>query len=327
MLTYVLRRIIYMIPTVIVISMVSFVMIQLPPGDFVDKVASQLQAQSGENTSAMEEQMRERYGLNQPMYVQYFKWSRNVIKGEFGYSFLHDRPAEEVMWDRLSLTLILSISTLLFQWVVAIPIGIYSAVKQYSIGDYIATTLGFIGLATPNFLLALVIMYISFRYFGQSVSGLFSPEYRDAPWSLARIWDMMKHLWIPMVIVGTSGTAGLIRTLRANLLDEMNKPYVVTARAKGLTERRLLLKYPVRHAMNPFVSTVGWSLPALISGAAIVAIVLNLPTTGPLLLTALLNQDMYLAAGFIFTLSILTVIGTLLSDLLLAWLDPRIRYE
>jgi len=219
----------------------------------------------------------------------------------------------------------ISIFTLLFTWAVAFPIGIYSAVRQYSIGDYIATVIGYVGLALPNFLIALVLMYVAFKFFNQSVGGLFSPEYQDAPMSWAKLWDMFKHLWIPVVIIGTAGTAGLIRIMRANLLDELHKPYVVTARSKGLTEGRLLLKYPVRVALNPFISTVGWTLPALVSGEAIVSIVLSLPTTGPLLLRALMSQDMYLAGSFIMLLSTLTVIGTLISDVLLAWLDPRIR--
>jgi peptide/nickel transport system permease protein len=232
-----------------------------------------------------------------------------------------------LIWGRLLLTFLLSLATLLFTWVVAFPIGIYAAVRQYSLGDYVSTVIGYIGLAIPNFLLALVLMYVAFKYFNQSVGGLFSPEYQDAPWSVGKFLDMMAHLWVPVVIIGTAGTAGLIRIMRANLLDELHKPYVVTARAKGMTERALLLKYPVRVALNPFVSTLGWTLPTLVSGAAIISIVMNIPTAGPLLLNALKSQDMYLAASFIMLLSTLTVIGTLLSDILLAWLDPRIRYE
>ncbi|MCB0086895.1 MAG: ABC transporter permease [Caldilineaceae bacterium] len=233
----------------------------------------------------------------------------------------------DLIWERLALTFMLSLSTLLVIWLIAFPIGVYSAVRQYSVGDYVATFFGFLGVATPNFLLALVLMYVAFKYFNQSVGGLFSPDYQDAAWSWGKFGDLLSHLWIPIIIIGTDGTAGLIRIMRANLLDELRKPYVVTARAKGLPEWKLLLKYPVRVALNPFISTVGWVLPGLVSGSAIVAIVLSLPTTGPLLLRALLSQDMYLAGSFLLMLSILTVIGTLLSDLLLAWLDPRIRYE
>ncbi|MCB0128777.1 MAG: ABC transporter permease, partial [Caldilineaceae bacterium] len=220
-----------------------------------------------------------------------------------------------------------SLSTFLFVWIVSLPIGIFSAVRKYSIGDYIATFLGFIGLATPDFLLALIFLFLSYKYLGQAMIGLFSQQYMDAPWSLARFGDMLQHLWIPVIIIGTAGTAGLIRTMRANLLDELNKPYVETARSKGVSETRLLLKYPVRHAMNPFIATIGWVLPGLISGEALVSIVLNLPTSGPVLLNALITQDMYVAAGFILMLCTLTVIGTFISDLLLAWLDPRIRLE
>jgi peptide/nickel transport system permease protein len=230
-----------------------------------------------------------------------------------------------LVWGRLALTFTISLVTLLFTWVVSFPIGIYSAVRQYSVGDYLATLIGYIGLATPNFLLALILMYIAFKYLNQSVGGLFSPEYNDAPWTWGKIVDLFQHLWIPVIIIGTAGTAGLIRIMRANLLDELHKPYVVTARAKGLSETSLILRYPVRVALNPFVSTVGWTLPVLVSGSAIVSIVLSLPTTGPLLLRALLSQDMYLAGSFILLLSTLTIIGTLISDILLAWLDPRIR--
>jgi peptide/nickel transport system permease protein len=270
--------------------------------------------------------MEQRYGLGQPVYVQYWKWISGIIlRGDFGQSFEWNQPVSELVWGRLALTFTISLVTLLFTWVVSFPIGIYSAVRQYSVGDYLATLIGYIGLATPNFLLALILMYIAFKYLNQSVGGLFSPEYNDAPWTWGKIVDLFQHLWIPVIIIGTAGTAGLIRIMRANLLDELHKPYVVTARAKGLSETSLILRYPVRVALNPFVSTVGWTLPVLVSGSAIVSIVLSLPTTGPLLLRALLSQDMYLAGSFILLLSTLTIIGTLISDILLAWLDPRIR--
>jgi peptide/nickel transport system permease protein len=231
----------------------------------------------------------------------------------------------DLIGDRMLMTVVLSLATLLFTWVIAIPIGIYSAVRKYSIGDYFATFLGFLGLATPDFLFALLLMWMAFVYFNASVGGLFSPQLADAPWSLAKVWDLLGHLWIPMIVLGTTGAAGLIRVMRNNLLDELNRPYVETARAKGLSETRLILKYPVRVALNPFVSTVGYALPGLVSGSIIVSVVLSLPTAGPLLLRALISQDMYLAGAYIVLLSVMTLVGTLISDILLAWLDPRIR--
>lgn len=328
MLQYVFKRILYMIPTLIFISLISFFIIQLPPGDYVTTLAATYASQGEAVDHATVEQLRKTYGLDKPIYHQYFLWiSKIVFKGDFGQSFDWNSPVSDLIWGRLGLTLTISIVSLLFIWVIALPIGVYSAVRKYSVGDYIATFVGFIGLAIPNFLLALILMYIGFKYFGQSVGGLFSPQYLDAPWSWAKLLDLFSHLWIPVVVIGTAGTAGLIRIMRANLLDELFRPYVTTARAKGLKERRLLTKYPVRLALNPFISTVGWVLPSLISGEVIVSIVLGLPTTGPLLLRALLAQDMYLAGAFILLLAVLTVIGTLISDLLLAALDPRIRYS
>jgi peptide/nickel transport system permease protein len=328
MLRYIVRRVLLMIPTIIAISIVSFAIIQLPPGDFLTSVVANREARGEMVDAAFVHALRVRYGLGEPFYVQYWKWiSGIVLRGDFGQSFEWNRPVSSLIWDRLAFTMLLSISTLIFTWVFAFTIGIYSAVRKYSVGDYIATFFGFLGLAVPDFLLALVLMYIAFRYFGRSVGGLFSPEFVDAPWSLAKVGDLLSNLWVPIIIVGTSGTAGLIRIMRANLLDELHKPYVVAARARGLSERKLLLKYPVRMALNPFVSTIGWTLPTLISGEAIVAVVLSLPTTGPLLLRALTSQDMYLAGSFILLLSILTIIGTLISDIALAWLDPRIRFE
>ncbi|MGC9348255.1 MAG: ABC transporter permease [Anaerolineae bacterium] len=326
MLQYTIRRIFYMIPTLLIVSMISFAIIQLPPGDYLTSIVATMRATGETIDEAALAAMEQRYGLNQPVYVQYWKWMTGIIlRGDFGESFEWNQPVSELLWGRLTLTFTISFTTLIFTWIVAFPIGIFSAVRQYSIGDYITTTVGYVGLATPNFLLALILMYFAFRYFNQSVGGLFSPDYADAPWSWAKVWDLLKHLWVPVIIIGTAGTAGLIRIMRANLLDELHKPYVTTARAKGLPERRLILKYPVRVALNPFVSTVGWTLPGLVSGASVVSIVLSLPTTGPLLLRALMSQDMYLAGSFILLLSTLTVIGTLISDLLLAWLDPRIR--
>ena len=328
MAQFIFKRILLMIPTFFVISLVSFTIIQLPPGDYLTSYVANIAA-AGETVEAdVIAGLEERFGLGQPFHVQYFKWMRNILtKGDFGQSFEWQRPVEELIWGRLQLTLVLSISTLLFTWLIAFPIGIYSAVNQYSIGDYVATFFGFIGLATPNFLIALILMYIAFKHFNQSVGGLFSPEYQEAPWSWGRVMDLLAHLWIPMIILGTSGAASLIRIMRANLLDELKKPYVITARAKGLPEWRVILKYPVRVALNPFISTAGWLLPSLVSGSIIVATVLSLPTTGPLLLRALTSQDMFLAGAFILMLSTLTMIGTLVSDVALAWLDPRIRFD
>jgi peptide/nickel transport system permease protein len=326
MLQYVLRRIVYMIPTLIVISMISFAIIQLPPGDYLTSLVVAKRAAGEIVDEAQLAAMEVRYGLSQPVYVQYWKWITGIIlRGDFGQSFEWNQPVSVLMWGRMALTFVISLATLLFTWVVAFPIGVFSAMRQYSVGDYVVSFLGYIGLATPSFLLALILMFVAFKYLNQSVGGLFSPEYQDAPWTWGKVVDLLNHLWIPVIIIGLSGTAGLIRIMRANLLDELHKPYVVTARAKGMTEASLTLKYPVRVALNPFVSTLGWTLPALVSGATIISIVLNLPTTGPLLLKALMSQDMYLAGSFIMLLSVLTVIGTLISDILLGWLDPRIR--
>ena len=326
MLEYLGRRILLLIPTLIVVSIMSFVLIQLPPGDYLTTYIASLEA-GGQIVQEDEiEALKRQYGLDQPMLMQYLKWIRNMLQGDFGMSLEWQRPVSDLIWDRLLLTFVISFSTIVFAWSLAIPIGIYSATHQYQFFDYLTAFLGFVGLATPNFMLALIFLWIAYSMFGLSVGGLFSSEYVDAPWSLAKFLDMLKHIWIPLVILGTSGTAGLIRTMRANMLDELRKPYVTTARAKGLTEQRVVWKYPVRVALNPFVSTVGWALPGLISGSTITASVLSLPTTGPLLIRALMNQDMFLAGSFLMMLSFLTVIGTLISDVLLAMLDPRIRY-
>jgi peptide/nickel transport system permease protein len=327
MLKFVLQRLVVMVVMMFLISIAAFIIIQLPPGDFLTTLVASLQRGNEISQEQIDFLTRE-YGLDQPLYVQYWSWISGILfDGNFGYSFQWKRPVAELIWDQLGFTFLLSISTLLFAWAVSFPIGVFSAVRQYSIGDYIVSFIGFIGLAIPNFLLALVLMYIGFKYFGQSVGGLFSPQFRGAEFSWAKLWDLISHLWIPMIVIGTARTAELIRIMRANLLDELNKPYVTTARAKGLSELRLIFKYPIRIALNPFVSTVGWVLPNLISGAVIVSVVLNLPTAGPLLLNSLQNQDMYLAGGFILLLSILTLAGTIVSDILLAMLDPRIRLE
>ena len=327
MLHLILRRLLWMIPTLFVISVISFTIIQLPPGDYLTSYIAALE-ETGETVDAAEvAALRKRYNLDDPIYLQYIKWMGGLLRGDLGMSFEWNRPVKQLIGERIMLTIIISIVTLLFTWALAIPIGIYSAVKQYSVGDYVFTFIGFIGLATPNFLLALIFMYVGYTVFGASAGGLFSPVYQNAPWSLAKFMDLLGHLWIPVIVIGTAGTAGLIRVMRANLLDELRKQYVITARAKGVHRLKLLLKYPVRVAINPLISTVGWVLPAIVSGSVITAVVLGLPTTGPLLLRSLMNQDMYLAGSMVMMLSSLTVVGTLISDLLLLWLDPRIRYE
>ncbi|WP_022950921.1 ABC transporter permease [Leucothrix mucor] len=327
MLGFIYRRILYMIPTVIMVSIVTFIIIQLPPGDYLDTLAAELSDSGGLDSGTMQS-LRDQYGLGQPIYVQYWKWITGIVfEGDFGLSFEKNLPVGDLIWDRLGWTFGISLLTLLFIWITALPIGIYSAVRKYSFGDYAATFFGFLGLAVPNFLLALVMMYVTFKYFGQSVGGLVSPEYIGEPWTFDKFIDLLKHIWMPIVVVGTSGAAALIRIMRANLLDELYRPYVVTARAKGMSEFQLLMRYPVRVALNPFISTIGWILPTLVSGEIIVAVVMNLPTTGPMLLRALLVQDMYLAGSLILIVSLLTVLGTLISDLLLAWIDPRIRYQ
>ena len=325
---YIIQRLLLVIPTVIVISIISFIVIQLPPGDFLSSYIATLEAGGQVVDEAQVAALRMQYGLGEPVYVQYFKWVGGIIfQGEFGQSFQWKRPVSELIGERMMLTVVLSLASLLLVWAISLPIGIYSAVRQYSPGDYFFTLISFIGLGVPNFLLALVLMWLAYTQFGMSVGGLFSPEYADAPWSWDKFVDFLGHLWIPAIVLAIGGIAGLIRIMRANLLDELPKPYVVTARSKGMTERALVLKYPVRVALNPFVSTIGWTLPGLVSGSIIVSVVLNLPTTGPMLLTALQSQDMYLAGATLLLLSILTVIGTLISDILLAWLDPRIRFN
>lgn len=328
MLRYIVKRVLYMIPTLIGMSLISFLIIQLPPGDYLTSLLSTM-ADGGQNLDAETiARLRNQYGLDEPFYIQYWRWMSGILlRGDFGYSFEWNQPVSALIWDRMGTTLAISLASLVFVWGVSLPVGIYSAVRRYSVGDHAFTLLSFIGLAIPNFILALSLMYVSYRYFGQSVGGLFSPEYADAPWSLARLGDMIAHLWIPVIVIGASGTAAMIRILRANLSDELHKPYVITAKAKGLPTRRVIVKYPVRIALNPFVSSLGWVLPHLVSGATIIAIVLNLPTAGPLLLRALVGQDMYLAGSFILLMSVLTLVGMLISDILLALLDPRIRFQ
>jgi len=329
MFQYLVRRILFIIPTLFAISIVAFILIQLPPGDFLTTYAATLAAQGDSAASAQQlAALQEAYGLNQPIYVQYYKWiSQIVLHGDFGQSLEWKQPVSVLLWQRMGATLAITMTTLIFTWLMAIPIGVYSATHQYSKGDYLFTFLGFIGLAIPSFMIALVLMWVAFRYLGQDVGGLFSDKYRTAPWSLGKALDLLGHFWIPLVIIGLEGTAGLIRTMRANLLDELNKPYVIAGRARGLSERRLIWEYPVRVALNPFVSTAGFALPGLINGATIVGVVLSLPIYAPLLLHALQSQDMYLAGAFILIIATLTVIGVLISDIILAWIDPRIRYS
>jgi peptide/nickel transport system permease protein len=327
MINFILQRLGFAALTLFVSSILAFVIIQLPPGDFVDTYIANLSA-TGSAVSLQEaEALRILYGLDQPIWVQYFKWISRVIVGDFGESMEWRRPVSEVIGDRLWMTVLISFFALIITWGIALPIGILSAVRQYSIADYVFTFISFVGLAVPNFLLALVIMYLSFRWFGTNVGGLFSPEFELAPWSLAKLWDLIKHLPLPGLILALAGTAQLVRIMRANLLDELRKPYVVTARAKGLPERRVVLKYPVRAALNPFASTIAYLFPYLVSGSVIVSIVLSLPTVGPLLVKSLIAQDMFLAGTIILLLGALTVVGTFISDLVLMWVDPRIRHQ
>ena len=328
MATFLIRRLLLMIPTLFVISIITFTIIQLPPGDYLTTYIANLQETGEDADEAVIASLRARYGLDRPLYVQYGMWIKNILlHGDFGQSFSMGKPVKELIWERLGLTVAISLFTIIVTWCIAIPIGIYSATHQYKISDYVFTFFGFIGMATPGFTVALLVMYFAFACLGTSVGGLFSDEFAAAPWTFAKVVDLMKHIWIPVAILGVAGTAGLIRTMRANLLDQLEMPYVITARAKGVSETRLLLKYPVRVAINPLVSTIGWMLPQLVSGSVIVAMVLSLPTVGPLLLRALTEQDMYLAGTIILMVSLLTVIGTLVSDILLAWVDPRIRFE
>jgi peptide/nickel transport system permease protein len=327
MVGYLIRRAILALFTIVAISILSFAIIQLPPGDYVDAYIAQMSA-SGSAVSQQEAQnLRIQYGLDQPIYVQYLKWMTLAMRGNFGMAMEWGRPVTEVIGDRLALTMVVSVAAVILTWALALPIGIYSAMRQYSIGDYIFTFIGFIGLAVPGFLLALLILYFGFTLFDANIGGLFSAQYLDAPWSWGKFQDLLNHLPIPALILGLAGTGQAVRIMRANLLDELRKPYVVTARAKGLSETRAILKYPVRVALNPFASTIGYTLPYVVSGSIIVSLVLSLPTVGPLLLKALIAQDMFLAGTIVLLLGVMTVIGTFLSDLILMWIDPRIRLE
>ena len=327
MASYIIKRIMYMIVLLFILSIASFAIIQLPPGDYLNTYIANLESRRIPVNDEIIAQISERYGLGQPFHVQYFTWMGNLLQGDMGDSFMLNRPVNEVVGSRLGITVILSLITLFLVYIIAIPIGIYSATHQNSLGDYLATIFGFLGLATPNFLLALILMYLTFTYFGWSPGGLFSREYVTESWSVAKFVDLLKHLLVPVIVIGTAGTAEIIRILRGSLLDELGKQYVITARTKGVGERKLLIKYPVRIALNPIISSVGYLLPAIISGATITSIVLSIPTIGPILLQALQSQDMYLAGSIIMLLSALGLIGTLISDLLLVAVDPRIRFE
>ncbi|MGF1561814.1 MAG: ABC transporter permease [Geminicoccaceae bacterium] len=327
MLRYVVHRLLLMVPTLIAISVITFIIIQLPPGDYLTSYIAELQAQGEGLQNERVQRLREIYGLDKPMWQQYLVWATGLLRGDLGWSFEYDRPVNEVVGDRLLLTFIVSFATIIFTWGMSFPIGVYSATHKYSVGDHTLTFIGFLGLATPNFLLALVLLYVANVWFGTSIGGLMDPKYLNAPMSWDKFLSVLAHLWVPVLVIGTSGTAGMIRRLRANLLDELQKPYVVTAKAKGLPPGRALIKYPLRMSLNPFIADIGNLLPQIISGAAVVSIVLSLPTTGPMLLRALQTQDMYLAGSFLMLLAFLTVIGVLLSDLALAALDPRIRFE
>lgn len=325
MLAYVIRRAVYMIVLLGFLSVVVFVIIQLPPGDYLTSYITQLESQGSLVSQETIETLTIQYGLDKPGYIRYFQWFGRILRSELGISFEYNRPVTELLAERLPYSIAISLCALFVTYAIAIPIGIYSATHQYSVTDYGFTVFGFIGLATPNFILALILMFLFYKWFGLSIGGLFSTEYLIAPWSWGKLWNMLAHMPIPLIVIGSAGTAGLIRVMRATLLDELQKQYVITARAKGVKEKRLIFRYPVRVALNPIVSAVGWILPGIISGETITSIVLSLPTTGPLLTRALLAQDMYLAGGIVLIYALLVIVGTFVSDILLVWIDPRIR--
>ena len=324
---YIIQRLLYAIPTLVFISIISFIIIQLPPGDFVDYIMAEMANDASRLDADYEAQLRKELGADKPVYIQYLLWMQGVCVGDFGVSFMWNRPVNEIIWERLSYTLLLAFTSLIFTYLLAIPVGIYAATHQYSFGDYTLTFLGFIGVATPNFLLALVLIWIFHQYFGISIGGLFSPEFYDQTWSIAKFLDFINHLWVPIIVVGTAGTAWLIRIMRGTLMDELRQQYVMTARAKGVSERRLLYKYPVRIALVPIISVIGWQLPEMISATVITSVVLSLPTIGPIFLKALSGQDMFLAGSIVLILSSLTVVGNFVSDILLVIVDPRIHFE
>lgn len=336
MLRYLIQRVLIMVPTLLVISMLVFAIIQAPPGDFLESMMSELQARGESMDQEKMDFLRKTYGLDEPVHVQYLQWvfgrwegfthqGGGLVFGDLGYSFEHNLPVAEVVGDRLTLTVIVSLASILFVWVVSFPIAVYSATHQYSFFDYVFTLLGYIGLATPSFLIALIMLYFSNIWFGTSIGGMMDPAYVGQPWSAGKFLSVLEHMWVPVLVIGLPGTAGMIRRLRANLLDELNKQYVTTGRAKGLSPLKLLLRYPLRISLNPFIADIGSLLPELISGSVIVSVVMSLPITGPMLLAALRSQDMYLAGSFLMFMAFLTVVGIFVSDVLLALLDPRIR--
>lgn len=325
MLRYIAHRLLLMIPTLLAVSAIVFLIIQLPPGDYLETLIAEMQSRGEAVDQNQIAALRQAYGLDKSPVEQYFSWLFGLLQGDFGWSFEHNRPVSELIGQRILLTFVVTFSTIMFIWIVSFAIGTYVATRQYSVADHIATLIGYLGLATPNFLLALVLMYFANQWFDTSIGGIMDDEYRNQPWSWGKAMSVLEHLWIPVIVIGTSGTAGMIRRLRANLLDELQKQYVITGRAKGLSPGKLLVKYPLRMALNPFIGDIGNLLPQVISGAAIVSVVLSLPTTGPMLLDALRTQDMYLAGSFLMFMAFLTVIGVFLSDLALAALDPRIR--
>ncbi len=326
MFRYIAHRLLVMIPTLLAVSALVFIIIQLPPGDFIETLIAEIESRGESVDPGQIQALRAQYGLDKSPIEQYFFWLFGLFQGDFGWSFEHNRPVSELIGERVLLTFVVTFSTILFIWVVSFAIGTYVATRQYSVADNVATFLGYLGLATPNFLLALILMYLANQWFDLSIGGIMDDKYQNLPWSFAKFGSVLQHLWIPVIVIGTSGTAGMIRRLRANLLDELQKQYVVTGRAKGLHPRKLLWKYPLRVSLNPFIADIGSILPDVISGSAIVAVVLNLDITGRMLLEALRSQDMFLAGSFLMVLALFVVIGTLLSDLALAALDPRIRF-
>jgi peptide/nickel transport system permease protein len=327
MLRYILQRLLLIPVLLFLFSVMVFALVQAPPGDYLTSYIATL-ASTGSSLDRTEIQALEhQFGLDQPVHIQYLRWVQNLLHGNLGLSLEYQRPNAELISERLGLTLVLALSAFIFTWAVAIPLGIYSATHRNTLLDYLTTVLNYIGVATPNFMLALILMWWAYSQFGLSITGLFSREFEQAPWSFAKVIDLLKHIWVPMIVIGIAGTARLTRVMRANLLDELNKPYMISGRARGLSEWKLVMKYPVRLAINPLASTIGWYLPELFSGSLIVATVMNLQNIGPLLLRSLINQDMYLAGGILLIYCFLAIIGTLISDILLAWLDPRIRME
>ena len=325
MLQYIVKRTLVLIPLLLALSIVVFIIIQLPPGDYLTTYINQLRSTGMEVTEDQIKALEARYGFDQPMYIQYLKWMKNLLKGDMGYSFVYNRPVNALVGSRLPATIAISLVSTILIWLIAFPIGFYSATHKYSFGDYAFTGISFFGVSVPEFLLAILIMYLYFLVTRKYAGGLYSDVYAGKPWTWDKIVDMLKHVWIPLLVIAITGTAGLFKTFRANLLDELGKPYVKTARAKGVSNMRLLIKYPVRIALIPFIATVGWMLPGLISGQTVLSMVLSLPTVGPLLITALQNQDMYLAGSIVFVMGLMAMIGTLVSDILLAVTNPRIR--